>query len=131
MAIDYRPSTEHNIYPNLIVDERFDTTNPSKILGYRVRPQEGYVFYDSTANDTEPKIDPETGETVIDFLTGLPVEVPVIYYRTVAGLPINYNFNNFPYIAVLRSAVDENYIFGGGGNNDHEIMSNKEETVTE
>lgn len=100
MAIKYRVSTEHNVFPNLIIEERYNDTNPSVILGYRVTPQEGYVFYDATANDIE--YDPETG-----------LEKSVIYYKTVAGLPINFNFDIFPYVAVLRSEVDENYIFGG------------------
>jgi len=130
MAIKYRESTEHNIYPNITVDERYDDTNPTVITGFRVTANDGYVYYDRNAQDTELQVDPETGDYVYDPETGLPVEVPVTYYYRIKYLVRNYNFDNFPYVAVLRSTVDENYIFGGG-NNDHEVMSNEEETVTE
>jgi hypothetical protein len=103
MAEIYQPS--QHTFPNLVIEERWSN---GVMRGYRVTPAEGYVFYDSTANDTEP--DPITGE-----------DVPVIYYKTLAYLPSNCNFDNFPYVAVLRSSVDENYIFGGNDNN-HEVM---------
>ena len=93
-------------YPNISIYNRYDD---GELWGYKVLPNEGYVMYRTDANDTE--FDPETEE-----------EIPVIYYRTIALLPLSFNFDNFTYVAVLRSEVDENYIFGGGGDNNHEVM---------
>lgn len=76
---------------------------------YQVRPHSGYVIYDTTENFTE--LDPETNE-----------EVPVIYYSRLVGLPLRYNFDNFSYVAVLESEVDENYIFGDIPSQKPEIM---------
>ena len=83
------------------------------LMNYNIRPADGYVLYDVNANDTELILNPETGDLE---------EIPVTYYRVLIGLPKTYNFNNFHWAAVLRSTVDENYIFGGGDNNNHEIM---------
>lgn len=101
----YPIDTEHNIYPNITVRQ---VLRDSVFTGWRINPNEGYVFYDTNANNTE--LDPETEE-----------EIPVIYYYTEADLNPRYNWDNFSYVAVLRSEVDENYIFGGG-DNDHEVM---------
>ena len=102
MAVNYtyEISTEHNIYEGMTVYDRFADGVPS---GWRVNADEGYVFYDTTANDTE--LD-ESGV----------VEVPVTYYYTLMHLSKYYNWANFPLVAVLRESVDENYIFGGGNN---------------
>ena len=102
----YNISTEHNIYPNITVYDRF---KDGVLNGWKVVVNEGYVMYCSTDNYTE--IDPETGH-----------EIPVIYYYTQSGLPLTYNWNNFAWVAVPRDSVDENYIFGVGDNNDHEVM---------
>mgnify|MGYP007115388186 CR=1 FL=1 len=101
----YEVATDLN-FPNITIERRYYDGVHS---GYRMTANEGYVFYDTTANDTE--LNPETME-----------EVPVIYYYTIALLTTNFNFDNFPYVAVPRDSVDENYIFGGGNNNDHEVM---------
>lgn len=82
-------------FPNMTVYRKYKDGVHS---AYRVNANGGYVMYDTTANDVE--IDPDTDE-----------EVSVIYYYTMVGLPLNYNFDNFHYVAVLRSTVDENYIF--------------------
>ena len=76
--------------------------------GYKALAQDGYVFYDTTATDTE--FDPETME-----------ERPVTYYYTIRLFPMRYNMDDFSLVAVPRESVDENYIFGGE-DNDHEIM---------
>lgn len=102
----YEISEEHNIYPNLTVYNRLKDGEPA---GWRVNANDGYVYYHSKANDTE--LDPETME-----------ERPVIYYYTVSYLPRTYNWANFDFVAVPRDSVDENYIFGGGNDNNHEIM---------
>ncbi len=101
----YAVSNEHNNYSNLTVEDRFKDGQP---FGWRVTPNEGYVMYRANANDVE--IDPETGE-----------EIPVTYYYTLATLSPYYNWANFSWVAVLRSEVDENYIFGGN-EPEHEIM---------
>ena len=105
MAVTFEISTEHNIYPNLTVYDRF---SDGVSAGWKVEANEGYVFYNANATDTE--IDPETME-----------EIPVTYYYTIRLFPRNYNWANFALVAVPRDSVDENYIFGGGDNN-HEIM---------
>ena len=105
MAYTYRVSTEHNIYPNITVYDRF--WDGEEADGWRVEANEGYVFYDPNANNTD--IDQTTGE-----------EIPVIYYYTLMLLTRYYNWANFSLIAVPRESVDENFIFGVGNNN-HEI----------
>lgn len=107
----YPIDTEHNIYPNITVRKKM---RDDVFAGWRINSNEGYVFYDTTENNTE--IDPETDD-----------EISVIYYYTEADLTKYFNWNNFNYVAVLRSEVDENYIFGGG-DNDHEVMGEKSET---
>lgn len=67
--------------------------------GYEARTHEGFVMYDTTATDAE--LDPETDQ-----------EVPVTYYYVRRGFPVRYTFENFPWVAVPRSSVDEKYIFG-------------------
>lgn len=98
------------VYPNLLIYRQYED---GEHYGYRLTPAEGYVMYDTRREDTEPKEDPETGEMV---------EMPVTYYYTVAYLSLNTNFDNFPWVAVPRESVDENYIFGGGGNDNAEVM---------
>lgn len=115
--MEYRISAEHNIYPNITVEEGYYEETPATIERYKITANSGYVFYDTTENRTE--LDPETDE-----------EVPVTYYFRLAYLVPNFNFANFPFVAVPESEVDENYIFGGG-DNDHEVMSNEDKTVTE
>lgn len=104
-VVTYEIATDINI-PNITIERRY---SDGVLMGYRMTANEGYVFYDVNANDME--LDPETME-----------ERPVTYYYTIGILPRNTNFDNFHYVAVPRSSVDENYIFGGGGNNDHEVM---------
>ncbi len=84
------------VFPGITVERRYFN---NKSAGYRMTANEGYLFYDSTAN--EVAINPDTGE-----------ETPVTYYYTLSYLPCNYNFDNFPWIAVPRDSVDENLIFG-------------------
>lgn len=76
---------------------------------YIAKAQNGYVFYDANANDMT--LDPDTME-----------EIPVTYYYTVRSFSVNFNMDNFSLVAVPRDSVDENYIFGVGDNNDHEVM---------
>ena len=92
-------------YPGIDI---YRTTYNGEFDGYTAKAQDGYVFYDANANDTE--LDPETME-----------ERPVTYYYTIRVFSKYYNMANFSLVAVLRSTVDENYIFGVG-DNDHEVM---------
>lgn len=94
------------IYSNLLV---YRTYTDGEFTGYKVVPESGYVMYDTAANDVE--CDPDTME-----------EIPVIYYYTLLYLPKFFSFDNFTWVAVERSSVDENYIFGGGNDNKPEVM---------
>ena len=91
-------------FPNIDI---FNIYCDGVLDGYDVIPHEGYVMYRTTQEAYE---EDEYGNLV-----------PVIYYYTGATLPLTYNFSNFSWVAVLRSEVDVNYIFGGG-NNDHEAL---------
>lgn len=93
------------VFPNITICRQYAD---GVLYGYRAYPNEGYVMYDTTDNNID--FDAETGE-----------EISVTYYYTMAGFPANFNFANFTWVAVPRSEVDENYIFGGG-DNDHEVM---------
>lgn len=106
MAV-YTESINTNFnFPHIDIYNRY---KDGVLSAYKLIPHEGYVVYDTTENNIE--IDPETGE-----------EKPVTYYSRMVIFPLNYNFNNFSYVAVLESEVDGNYIFGGGDNNDQETM---------
>ena len=91
----YEVSPEHN-YPNITVYRKLED---GVLCGWRVNTNEGYVMYNPNANDVE--YDPTTMEAR-----------PVTYYYTIKVLTLNYNFANFPWVAVPRDSVDENYIFG-------------------
>lgn len=101
-------ATEYS-FPNITVYKKL---KDGVQYAWRINPNEGYVMYDTRDETTEPREDPETGEII---------EVPVTYYYTVASLPLRYDFDNFPWVAVLRSSVDENYIFGLPNDN-HETV---------
>lgn len=101
----YEVSVEHNIYPNITVYDRLRDGAP---FGWRFNANDGYVMYDTSANNTER--DDEGNE------------VPVTYYYTVYTASPRYNWDNFHWVAVPRSEVDENYIFGGPSDDNHEVM---------
>lgn len=98
-------ATEFN-FPNITI---WRVLADSVLAFYEAKTNEGYVMYNPNANDTE--YNPETME-----------EVPVTYYYVIKVMPKTCDFANFPWVAVPRDSVDENYIFGGGDNNDHEVM---------
>ena len=105
MAINYEIATEYN-FPNITI---YKTMQDGVHRGYRANANDGYVFYDPNEiyyEQESPESEP----------------IPVNHYFTVRYFPLNYNMANFSLIAVLRDSVDENYIFGVGDNNDHEIM---------
>lgn len=101
----YVESTEHTGYTNITV---FDRLEDGVLSGWKVLPNEGYAMYDTNDNFTEPD---EYGN-----------EIPVTWYYTQANLPLMYNWNNFSWVAVLRSEVNENYIYSAGNN--VEVMKN-------
>lgn len=110
-------NTNYN-FPNIDIYNRY---KDGVLSSYKVYPHEGYVMYDENDVYTEILYD-ENGDMVYDE-DGNPVEVTVRRYFTMAGLNARYNFDNFPYVAVPRSEVDENYIFGGGNTEPpHEVM---------
>lgn len=96
MAVYTEEIATDKVYPNLTIYRKF---KDGVHYAWKMTANEGYVFYDTSENNTE--IDPDTME-----------ERPVIYYHTIASFPLNYNWDNFPYVAVPRDSVDENYIFG-------------------
>ena len=61
-----------------------------ELYGYRALTHDGYVMYNTAANDT----DPETGE-------------PVTYYCERAEFPKTKNFDNFSWTAVERPAKED------------------------
>jgi len=82
-------------FPNIDI---LNVLRDGMISRYEAVPHEGYVIYDSAANDMEPQENPETGEMT---------EVPVTYYYTGAGFPLGYDFNNFSWKAVNADADSE------------------------
>lgn len=76
---------------------------------YEAVPQEYYVMYDITDENYDLKRD-ENGNIIFDENNN-PVEVPVTNYYTLALLPLGFDFSNFTWLAVLRSTVDEKYIY--------------------
>lgn len=88
--------------------------NANNLRSYVIEAVDGYVLHDKTC-DVE----------VIDEVTLMPTgEIRLGYASGSISVGYNYDFevNSREIYAVLRSEVDENMIFGGGGNNDHEIM---------
>lgn len=87
-------ATEYN-FPNITVYRKY---RDGVHYAWRFVSNEGYVMYDTTANNTE--LDPET-----------MLERPVIYYYTNVDCPLNYNFDNFAFKAISINEVDKKYIF--------------------
>lgn len=82
---------EDKTYPNITVYRKMKDGVQS---AWRINADEGYVFFDTTADATI--VDPETGEETVE-----------ICYSKAASLPLNYDFANFPYAAVLEEIVNE------------------------
>ena len=94
MAIWTEELNSNYNFPNISI---YNHLKDGVLMGYNAYPQEGYVMYDTNDNNLEP--DSTTGELV-----------PVTYYYTTAGFFLNYNFDNFSWVAIPRNEVDENYI---------------------
>lgn len=99
----YFPNTTQQAYYS-------DTTNV--LVTYRIYPNEGYVLRDNKGDWDET--DPITGETT-------HYEA---HYKGSTSVGANYDFATNPreIEAVLETSVPADQIFGGGGNNDHEVM---------
>ena len=103
-----------------IIPPMIENTNMRKMLAdgvhitTRIAPVEGYVLHDNGLD--YPAIDEETGMPSTEMVLG--------YKEGEVSVAANYDFvaNPRELYTVLRSSVPENQIFGGGGNNDHEIM---------
>lgn len=100
MAVYTEEITTEYTFPNITLYKKL---RDGEHYAWRIHPNEGYVMYDTTDEKTEFQPDPETGEDI---------EVPVTHYYTVAHLPLKYDFDNFPWVAVPREDVeDEGNIF--------------------
>lgn len=84
------------------------------LTSYRITPCEGYVLH--TNNYDDNVMNEETGEFTDEVIAG--------YTRATISVGYNYNFETNPFniYAVLESEVPADRIFGGGNNNDHEVM---------
>lgn len=98
----YEIATEFN-YPNIAVYKRLRDGIQNS---WRIEANPGYVMYNTEANNME--IDPNTG-----------LEVPVTYYYRSTTCPLNWNWDNFHFVAVPEGSVEENYIFGCNIDNNH------------
>lgn len=84
--------------PNITVEEKY---KDGVLISHRLTTNEGYVMYNTAENNTEPQIDPETGDYVIDQITGMPVEIPITYYYKQATIPIRVPVENWTWVAVV------------------------------
>lgn len=89
-------------------------------LAYYITPIEGYVIHDK-ARDFQA-VDPDTFDPLFDE-NGDPIMVQGFTTAT-ASCGLNYDFEANPreFFTKPENEVPADQIFGGGGNNDHEIM---------
>ena len=87
-------------FPHILVYRRYRDGEHS---GYKVLTEEEYVMYDTTEPAEEPIYDRHGN--IIGYR-------PCQYYYTRLECPVNFDFDNFTYVAVPRDSVDNNYIFG-------------------
>ena len=66
--------------------------------GWMMEADNGYVFYDTTANNTY--VDAQSG-----------IVIPIVYYYRSRYLNLNRDFNTFPFVAVQESTVSADNIF--------------------
>ena len=102
MAIEYTPSAI--TLPNITVEE---VLQDGVLIGHRLTANDGYVIYNTNANDVE--YDPDTLE-----------EIPVINYFRQATIPVRVPVENWSWVVVLETTVPADRIFGGGDN--QEVM---------
>ena len=83
MTIEYK-KTDFN-YPNLTIQAGYSEAD--ELVNYKVTPDKGYVM-SNTNNETVKS----------NFIKKDETPSP---YSSISYLPKNYNFNNFPWVAVL------------------------------
>ena len=107
----YVPVTAY--YDNTIQQAYYDN-NTNELLVYDIAPVSGYVLHDNTRDFEMP--DFANNPDVFIFKLG--------YTRGSTSVPADYDFEANPreLYAVLESEVPADQIFGGGDNNDHEVM---------
>jgi hypothetical protein len=81
--------------PNITVTE---VISGGEVIGHRLTANEGYVIYDTAANDIAPRPDPETGEIIPE---------PITYYFKEAVIPIRVPIENWTWMAVPEAQVEE------------------------
>lgn len=115
MLVDVTP-----VYENTTMQAYYN--NENVLRAYYISPCEGYVLH-STSLDF-PEFDEETMTETGVILEG--------YTRSVSTVPYNYDFEANPkqIYAKLESEVPADQIFGGGSNNDHEVMSEPDNNET-
>ena len=91
--ITFEPSTI--TLPNITVTEKYAD---GVLSAYRLTANEGYVMYDTAANDIAPMPDPETGEII---------PVPITYYFREATIPINVPLEKWSWRAVREETAAE------------------------
>lgn len=84
------------VFPHITVYKKLRN---GEHYAYSVKANDGFVMYDTTANNTE--LDPKTMK-----------EIPVNYYYKEYSAPLREDFSKFSWVAVLQSTVDKKYIFG-------------------
>lgn len=113
MAISYG-NVITTLFENITVTEKL---SDGVLISYLIQANEGYVLHDNMLDSEDMD-----GNVILGYYSS---------YRTVNK---NYDFATNPreFYAVLESEVPADQIFGGG-NNDHEVMSEDDntETVTE
>lgn len=114
MTVDVTP-----VYENTTMQAYYNSENV--LRGYDIRPCEGYVLHSSGLDF--PEVDEETMTETGTILLG--------YTRGLVTVGYNYDFEANPrnIFAVLESEVPADQIFGGG-NNDHEVMSEPDNNET-
>lgn len=87
-------TTEINL-PNITVYKKL---KDGVHYAWRVVANDGYVMYDTTANNTELDIETDT-------------EYPVTYYYSVLHCPLTFDFEHITWVAIPRENADAKYIF--------------------
>ena len=107
------PYTYENVNPTLVENTTMKLMVRDGVpKNYMITPNEGYVLHDS-AFDTWIDID------------GNELTEPILGFRTTtATCPVTYDFvvNSREFYTVPADSVPADQIWGGGGNNDHEII---------
>ena len=94
MKYTYEISKEHSFPKITIYRQMVDGV----LCGWRANANDGFVFYDTKANNTD--IDPVTG-----------TEIAVKFYYSVRYFPATFDWSAFSLAAEKRDGIDEQYIF--------------------